>query len=84
LTARTGNKRQKIENTNKAPDQDDHDVDMPGNSPTTPQLQSLQATVRHWFATAEAAASPVKAVAGNASDYSSWSVQQLMKLYYGM
>ncbi|KAA6424440.1 MAG: DNA primase small subunit-like [Trebouxia sp. A1-2] len=58
--ATPGNKRQKIENIDKSPDQDDHDVAMP-----------------------EAAASPVKAVAGNVSDYSSWSVQQLMKMYYG-
>ena len=30
------------------------------------------------------AALPVKVTAGSASDYSSWGVQQLMKLYYGI
>lgn len=39
LTACTGNKRQRIENIDTAPDQDDHDVDMPGESFTASQLK---------------------------------------------
>lgn len=32
----------------------------------------------------ETSASPPKVSAGAASDYSTWNVQQLMKMYYGM
>lgn len=77
-----GNKRQKI--SQSEPDvQDTLDSEMQGISYNTagPCVHG----VRPPFITCvlAEAASPLKVTAGSASDYSSWGVQQLMKLYYG-
>ena len=80
-----GNKRQKISLPEPA-EQDRHDSEMQGRHrftdlfyPAATNLPASHATCAH----AEAAL-PVATAADSAADYSSWSVQQLMKLYYSM
>ena len=77
-----GNKRQKITEPESARPESD-DTEMQGSHTNAPCCRHITLDTGNKLASADAVP-VVKAAADPASDCNTWSVQQLMKLYYGM